>query len=191
MPEAHDELQSPVLCPACVLCLRCCPGDRLAASGRRTRRLALDRPSRVGRLAGWKAFLEDPGVKVGDVWRLADGVLPAEARQRDTYTEKDTATSCSRSIGAAPGQAAGQGRRADSDHRSAARSGLRVSSPAQRPRRGHFWGLDGYRLQGPADRLQSIAQSAFGTLDQLEEDRRRGKAAGQWSHYEVRADETR
>jgi len=52
---------------------------------------------------------------------------------------------------------------------------------------GDFWGLDGYELSGPADRMNSLTHDKFGKLIHVKKTQDREKAAGQWNTYEIRA----
>ena len=50
---------------------------------------------------------------------------------------------------------------------------------------GDFWGLDGFRLQGPADRMTSLDHEQFGRLTNLKRTTDAEKPAGQWNHYKI------
>lgn len=53
---------------------------------------------------------------------------------------------------------------------------------------GDFWGLDGYELQGPADRTHSLDNEKFGRLTHVKKTQALEKSAGQWNTYEIIAD---
>jgi hypothetical protein len=53
---------------------------------------------------------------------------------------------------------------------------------------GDFWGLDGYQLGGPAERVKVVPTSPFGKLTNLKRARDAVKRAGEWNQYEVVAD---
>ena len=151
--------------------------------------LLLTAQAASGELAGWKAFLEDPGVKVGDVWRLVDGVLTCRGTPKGyLYTEKDYGDFVlTLDWRWPPSKQPGKGGvliRTTGPHKIWPKS---LEAQLNAPDAGDFWGLDGYRLQGPADRLQTIEQSAFGRLTNLKKTAAVEKPAGQWNHYEIRA----
>jgi len=53
---------------------------------------------------------------------------------------------------------------------------------------GDFWGLDGYRLTGPADRTSSLAHPQFGALTNVKKAKDAEKPPGEWNQYEIIAD---
>lgn len=50
---------------------------------------------------------------------------------------------------------------------------------------GDFWGLGGFRLAGPAERMKTLESPQLGTLVNLKKTEPGERAAGQWNHYEV------
>ena len=50
---------------------------------------------------------------------------------------------------------------------------------------GDFWGLDGYVLDGPADRKKSLQHPQFGHLINLKKTEPMEKPLGQWNQYEI------
>ena len=50
---------------------------------------------------------------------------------------------------------------------------------------GDFWGLDGYSLQGPAERSKTIDESPFGRLINVAKMVDAEKPAGEWNQYEI------
>jgi hypothetical protein len=52
---------------------------------------------------------------------------------------------------------------------------------------GDFWGLGGYRLTGPSERLKQVNNQRFGTLTNLQKTEDAENAVGQWNRYEIRA----
>lgn len=53
---------------------------------------------------------------------------------------------------------------------------------------GDFWGLDGYRLAGPAERMKEIDSPDFGHLTNLKKLAAVEKPVGEWNSYVVRAE---
>jgi hypothetical protein len=56
------------------------------------------------------------------------------------------------------------------------------------PDAGDFWGLGGYPLTGPADRLKVVEHPQLGRLTNLKKTENLEKPAGQWNQYEIAAD---
>ena len=50
---------------------------------------------------------------------------------------------------------------------------------------GDFWGLDGYRLTGPAERSKGLTHPQFGKLANVAKAAAMEKPAGQWNRYEI------
>lgn len=55
------------------------------------------------------------------------------------------------------------------------------------PDAGDFWGLDGYQLTGPADRMKSIDSDQFGRLTNLKKREPVERDPGEWNQYEIAA----
>lgn len=53
---------------------------------------------------------------------------------------------------------------------------------------GDFWGLDGFRLDGPEDRRSTVENAQFGTLTNLKKTTAAEKPAGQWNRYRITAE---
>jgi hypothetical protein len=53
------------------------------------------------------------------------------------------------------------------------------------PGAGDFWGLAGYALNGPAERLQSVEHEKFGKLTNLKKTADHEKPPGEWNSYEI------
>jgi len=147
--------------------------------------------SAAGELAGWKSYLDDPQAKTGDVWRLnADGVLHCKGTPKGyLYTEKDYANFVlALEWRWPPGKKPGSGGvliRTTGPHKIWPKSlepQLNVGDA------GDFWGLHGFRLSGPADRLKRLEHPQFGLLTNLKKTANLEKAPGQWNRYEIRAD---
>ena len=50
---------------------------------------------------------------------------------------------------------------------------------------GDFWGLDGYELSGPAERMRSMDHQQFGKLTNVKKVKALEKPPGQWNSYEI------
>jgi hypothetical protein len=53
---------------------------------------------------------------------------------------------------------------------------------------GDFWGLDGFQLDGPADRKKSLEHPQFGKLTNVKKSALVERPAGQWNQYKIVAD---
>jgi hypothetical protein len=141
-----------------------------------------------GELAGWKSFSEDPTVKTGDVWRLGPGgVLTCKGKPNGyLYTEKSYQDFILRLEWRTPsGKTPGRGGalvRMTGKHKIWPKS---LEAQLNAGDEGDFWGLDGYDLSGPADRMKTIASSPFGKLVNVKKAKAAVKPAGQWNTYEI------
>lgn len=50
---------------------------------------------------------------------------------------------------------------------------------------GDFWGLDGYALRGPAERMKTLESEQFGRLTNLKKTAAVEREPGQWNAYEI------
>ncbi len=158
---------------------------------------AKDRPREVnligsqsesGELAGWKSFHEDPKAQTGDVWKLADqGVLVCKGTPKGyIYTDKEYRDFVLQLEWRwPPGKKPGNGGllvRMTGKHKIWPRS---LEAQLNADQAGDFWGLDGYRLDGPADRKSTVQHKQFGALTNLKKLRGLEKPAGQWNRMKI------
>jgi len=143
-----------------------------------------------GEFAGWKSFHED-GAKTGTVWKLDDeGVLACKGTPKGyLYTERDYGNFVLRLQWRWPqGKKPGKGGvllRTTGKHKIWPKS---LEAQINAGDAGDFWGLDGYRLDGPAERLKSFDNPKFGKLTGLKKSLAAEKSPGQWNQYEIVAD---
>ena len=146
---------------------------------------------REGNLPGWKSFSEKPGVKTGDVWTLtADGVLACRGTPKGyLYTEKSYANFVLKlQWRTPPGKKPGSGGvllRTTGEPKLWPKS---LEAQLNAGSEGDFWGLDGYGLSGPAERLQVVPTSPFGKLTNLKRTKDAVKKPGEWNQYEIVAE---
>jgi hypothetical protein len=147
--------------------------------------------SPAGELAGWTSWHETPGTRTGDVWHLdADGVLHCKGTPLGClYSERDYSdfvlTLDWRWV---PGKKAGSGGvllRMTGAPRIWPTS---LEAQINAGDAGDFWGLDGYSLSGPADRMKTLTHPRFGPLINVKKLRPLEKPPGEWNHYEIRAE---
>jgi len=143
-----------------------------------------------GELPGWKSF-HDPQAKTADVWTLRpDGVLHCKGTPLGyLYTEREhTSFLLTLEWRWPPGKKAGNGGvllRMTGPNRIWPKS---LEAQINAGSAGDFWGLAGFRLDGPAGRMKSLEHPQFGTLVNLAKLKPMEKTPGQWNHYEIRAD---
>ncbi len=138
----------------------------------------------------WKAFSEDPKAKLGDVWTFApEGVIQCKGTPKGyLYTEKSyTSFILTLQWRTPPGKKPGNGGvliRMTGQHKIWPKS---LEAQLNAGDEGDFWGLDGFRISGPAERLKTIPQSPFGTLTNLKRTKGLVKAPGEWNEYRITA----
>lgn len=165
----------------------CWLGAPAAWSGEADAALLTSQDAATGELAGWRMFAEDPQAKPGDVWRLdAQGVLTCRGKPKGyIVTTKDytdfTLTLEWRWPAGKPGKG-GVLLRMTGPDRIWPRS---LEAQINAPQAGDFWGLGGYALTGPAERMQRLEHPQFGALVNLKKTAAAEKPAGQWNRYEI------
>ncbi|MCX7426167.1 MAG: DUF1080 domain-containing protein [Planctomycetia bacterium] len=144
-----------------------------------------------GELAGWKSFHEGKDVKTGDVWTLGnDGVLVSKGSPKGyLYTEKDYGDFVlTFEYRWPPNKKPGNGgvlvrmRGPDRIWPKSLEAQINVGDA------GDFWGLAGYSLDGPAERLKKLEHPQFGALVNLKKVKAAEKPPGEWNHYKIIAD---
>jgi len=142
-----------------------------------------------GEIVGWKSFSETAGTRTGDVWRLTDdGVLDCRGTPNGYLcTEKNYTDFVLRLEWQWPEGKTGKGgvllRTTGPDKIWPASLEAQLNFPDA----GDFWGLDGYRLSGPAERIKQLDHPQFGKLTNLRRAADFERPAGQWNTYEIRA----
>jgi len=143
----------------------------------------------AGQLAGWEFYAEEEGTKTDAVWTLRDGVLSCRGTPRGyLYTTRDYLNfvlrlEWRRLPDQEPGKA-GVLVRMTGAHKIWPKS---LEAQLNAGQAGDFWGLDGYALQGPAERSQSVQSAQFGTLTNLRKLVDAEKPPGEWNAYEISA----
>lgn len=143
-----------------------------------------------GNLGHWRFFSEDPKATFADTWRVEQGVLISKGTPLGyLYTDKKYADFTLKLQYRVPEDAkphkGGVLFRVTGQHKIWPKS---LEAQINHPDAGDFWGLDGYTLDGPADRKKQLAHDQFGLLTNLKKARDAAKPLGQWNDYEVRAE---
>jgi hypothetical protein len=172
----------------CFLASAACAAEK-AAGGT----LLLTAQNQDGELAGWRSFSEQPDAKTRDVWTLTpEGVLVCKGTPKGyIYTEKGYANFVLRlQWRTPPGKKPGNGGvliRTSRKHKIWPKS---LEAQLNAGSEGDFWGLDGYELAGPAERVKVVPTSPFGKLTNLKRTKDAVKPPGAWNQYEIVADGT-
>ncbi len=144
-----------------------------------------------GEFPGWRSFHDAPDVDTRDVWALGDdGVLRCKGKPLGyLYTEEDyTNFVLKLDWRWPPGGEAGAGGvlvRTTGPHRVWPRS---LEAQINTGEAGDFWGLYGYRLEGPAERTQALEHPQFGKLINVEKVADVERPVGEWNQYEIRVE---
>ena len=138
----------------------------------------------------WDFHLADPQAKMQDVWTIDDGVLICRGEPLGyLYTKKDYRDFVLKLQWRWPAdKKPGKGGvliRTTGDNKIWPKS---LEAQINTGGAGDFWGLDGYELTGPAERMRSLEHEEFGKLTNLKKTRDLEKPAGQWNSYEIIAE---
>lgn len=144
----------------------------------------------AGEIVGWKSFHEGVGVKTGDVWQLGkDGVLTCKGLPLGyLYTEQAYTSFVLRfEFRWPPGKQPGRGGllfRITGDDKIWPKS---LEAQINTGDVGDFWGLAGFKLSGPAERLKRLENPQFGLLTNLKKTADVEKKNAEWNTYEIEA----
>ena len=141
-------------------------------------------------LDAWECYLADPQAKVQDVWHIEDGVLICSGKPLGyLYTKRDYGDFALRLQWRwPPEKKPGNGGvliRMTGEHKVWPRS---LEAQLNTGNAGDFWGLGGYRLSGPAERMRTSDHQEFGKLTNLKKTKALEKPPGQWNTYEIIAE---
>ncbi len=142
-----------------------------------------------GMLDGWQFFCEEPETKCGAVWQLKDGVLVCRGipkgyiSTQKEYTDFVLRLEWRWPAGKKPGNG-GVLIRTTGQDKIWPRS---LEAQINAGQAGDFWGLDGFHLEGPAERSKSLQHEQFGKLVNVAKSADVEKPAGQWNQYEITA----
>jgi hypothetical protein len=142
---------------------------------------------KAGSLEGWKSYLLEDA-RTEDVWTLGqDGVLHCKGAPLGyLYTEQDYGCFVLElDYRWPPGQEPGKGGvliRTTGPHKIWPKS---LEAQINVGDAGDFWGLDGFKLDGPEDRRKKLEHPQFGKLINLKKTASVEKPAGQWNHYKI------
>jgi len=136
----------------------------------------------------WKHFSEKPLGQRDEVWQLRDGVMVCKGTPRGyLYTEQKFTNFVLKLQWRWPEGKPGNGGvliRMTGEHKIWPKS---LEAQINAGDAGDFWGLDGFRLDGPADRKKELDNPQFGKLINLKKTAAAEKPAGQWNDYVIEA----
>lgn len=137
--------------------------------------------------ASWKSFSEDPGTKLADVWQVKDGVLVCKGTPKGgIYLDRDLTNFTLRLEWRWPGEGkAGKGGvllRTVAPWKIWPKS---LEAQINAGQAGDFWGLAGFSLEGPAERIKKLDHEQFGKLTNLARTATVEKPDSQWNQYEI------
>ncbi len=141
-------------------------------------------------VSAWSYYSDDPSVPAGDVWSVEDGVLKCRGTPlgyiytRDDYTDFALTLRWRWPVGSEPGKG-GVLFRMTGEHRVWPRS---LEAQINAGGAGDFWGLQGYELSGPEDKMKRIPHEQFGMLTNVPKAIAAERAPGEWNDYEIVAD---
>ncbi len=135
----------------------------------------------------WEFYGEDSEADAPDVWRVEDGVLVCKGLPRGYLYSKEQFEDFVLKLewrwpeGEEPGNG-GVLIRMVGEHKIWPKS---LEAQLNAGGAGDFWGLDGYELDGPENRTNSVDHERFGRLTNIKRAKDMEKPAGQWNSYEI------
>jgi hypothetical protein len=141
----------------------------------------------AGQTVKWVAFSEDPKKKLTDVWEIRDGVIICRGtplgyiRTEKDYTNLILTLEWRRPAGKKPGRGGVLIRTTGKDQIWPKSLEAQLNAGGA----GDFWGLIGYRLSGPEDRMKTIEHDQFGTLTNVAKSKDVEKPVGEWNTYKI------
>ena len=163
----------------------------IAAAQAESPAVEIVRQAADGEIAGWKSYLQTPDTKTGAVWKLDAGRrvgLQGPAVRLPVHRRGPHELRIETGMRWPPSGKPGNGGvlvRLTEPHKIWPKS---LEPQLNAGQAGDFWGLCGYRLSGPADRLKTVEHPTFGTLTNVKKTAELEKSPGEWNTYEIVAD---
>ena len=141
-------------------------------------------------LEAWEYYLADPELELQDVWYIENEVIVCKGTPLGyLYTKRDYSDFVLKLEWRwPPGKKPGKGGvliRMSGQHRIWPQS---LEAQLNAGSAGDFWGLVGYGLSGPAERMQTSDHKEFGRLTNLKKTKTLEKPPGEWNTYEIIAE---
>ncbi len=142
----------------------------------------------ASKVVTWTHFSEKPGVPQGDVWEITPEKVSCKGTPRGYLRTKEDFTDFVLKLQwrwpeGQPGKGGVLIRMTGQDKIWPKSLEAQINAGDA----GDFWGLDGYRLAGPAARMKSLNSDQFGVLTNLKKTQPAELEAGQWNRYEITA----
>jgi hypothetical protein len=163
----------------------CIVGSALAAD--EAKRTAVDMfGPEAAKTVTWTAFSEDDGTKLEDVWTIGPGSIVCKGTPRGYLRTVEDFTDFNLELEwrwpkDQPGKGGVLIRMAGKDKIWPKSLEAQINAGDA----GDFWGLDGYRLAGPKERMKTVESDQFGTLTNLKKAEPCEREAGEWNQYEI------
>jgi hypothetical protein len=138
-------------------------------------------------VVAWKAFHEDSGVKLEDVWLIRDGTVITKGspqgylRTKQDFTNFVLKLEWRRPKDKKPGRGGVLVRMTGKDKIWPKSLEAQLNAGAA----GDFWGLGGYELAGPEERTTSSEHPQLGKLTNVKKIKDAEKPPGEWNQYEI------
>ncbi len=147
-------------------------------------------PDASSKVVPWEFYCEDPDVKQADVWKIENGLITCRGTPKGyIYTAEDyTNFVLKLEWRWPPGKKPGNGGvlvRMTGKNKIWPKS---LEAQINVGNAGDFWGLDGYKLSGPAERTKSLVHPRFGKLINVKKLKPVEKPPGEWNQYEITVD---
>ncbi|NLS90854.1 MAG: DUF1080 domain-containing protein [Planctomycetaceae bacterium] len=134
----------------------------------------------------WTAFSEDKAAKQDDVWQIGPELILCKGTPRGYLRTVEDFTDFTLELDWRwPKDRPGKGGvliRTTGDDKIWPKS---LEAQINAGDAGDFWGLGGYRLAGPAERMKTLESEQFGTLTNLKKNESCEREPGEWNHYEI------
>lgn len=134
----------------------------------------------------WTAFSEDDGVKLEDVWTISPESIVCAGTPRGYLRTNEAFTDFALELEWRwPKDQPGKG---GVLIRTTGRDKIwpkSLEAQINAGDAGDFWGLDGYQLSGPKERMKTVETEQFGQLTNLKKTEACEREAGEWNHYEI------
>lgn len=142
----------------------------------------------VSKVVTWTHFSEKPGEPRGDVWTITPEKISCKGTPRGYLRTKEDFTDFVLKLQwrwpeGKPGKGGVLIRMTGEDKIWPKSLEAQINAEDA----GDFWGLDGFRLRGPAARMKSLNSDQFGVLTNLKKTQPAEHEAGQWNRYEITA----
>lgn len=142
--------------------------------------------SEAAKTVTWTAFSEDAGTKLEDVWTIGPESIVCKGTPRGYLrTVEDFTDFILELEWRWPKDQPGKGGvliRTTGKDKIWPKS---LEAQINAGDAGDFWGLDGYRLAGPKERMKTVESDQFGTLTNLKKTEPCEREAGEWNQYEI------